>query len=519
MKHTLVTLLIIVLTAFTTKAQTYTSASTSDIVLATVPNVKTLNCDMFKCHNVGGYLYAVAYDSSGYVKMKVWHSSGIGGIITTTAVSNTASFPDIAIADDTVYLGTRYTICFTFTRSGQVNVQRYSVQNVGQTNFGVGDRPPVAVSRTGYDAKNSHIDLIADTIHKVAGKPTYHKFVVTWNENDNTIWAATGTTRFPATYTSFMVDSLTGCANPFPDVATAMDITTNTPYAYIVYNTSSGIKLASANISSTTPAFTKSTLSSYVLPDALVPYFSPRIEAMNIFDPSVTTARYQVVTSEFNPTSFEYDINSYNDLVTGADNCTDLINGYNHHFPVVAAGVGQTGYAGVSTSAVGNNYYTLGWKTNGSNNLSQYVEATSGGRKLPTSTYFNINAGTAGSAGLPIALSSTTNTGDNILSVWYDGTNIMYKITSNSSGYKPLINNNAEPLQSFEIYPNPASDILHVKGDGQLKYLITDITGRSLQEGDIQDEIVDIKNLAAGCYIINITNDREYKQSIKFIKK
>lgn len=70
------------------------------------------------------------------------------------------------------------------------------------------------------------------------------------------------------------------------------------------------------------------------------------------------------------------------------------------------------------------------------------------------------------------------------------------------------------PMTTLEIYPNPCSDYLHIKGLSSLKkYRIISITGQIVSEGYHQN-IVPVKSLKSGVYILQIE-----QQQLKFIKE
>lgn len=67
----------------------------------------------------------------------------------------------------------------------------------------------------------------------------------------------------------------------------------------------------------------------------------------------------------------------------------------------------------------------------------------------------------------------------------------------------------------FIIYPNPTTNVLHISGDDEVEYLdIFDLSGRKLMTTkDVNT--VDVSQLSAGIYFINVNN----KEAFKFVKK
>jgi Secretion system C-terminal sorting domain/Beta-propeller repeat len=73
--------------------------------------------------------------------------------------------------------------------------------------------------------------------------------------------------------------------------------------------------------------------------------------------------------------------------------------------------------------------------------------------------------------------------------------------------------------QSFEtnavnLYPNPAKNILNITGDVYVPFTITDVTGRTVAQGQTEANAIDVSRLPSGLYLINI-NDT----IVKFIKE
>ena len=74
-------------------------------------------------------------------------------------------------------------------------------------------------------------------------------------------------------------------------------------------------------------------------------------------------------------------------------------------------------------------------------------------------------------------------------------------------------------INTFKMYPNPAKDLLNVRlaTEGLNSFRIIDITGKIIKSGSISKESINIANLKAGVYLIEI-NDGEEIIIEKFIK-
>lgn len=72
---------------------------------------------------------------------------------------------------------------------------------------------------------------------------------------------------------------------------------------------------------------------------------------------------------------------------------------------------------------------------------------------------------------------------------------------------------------SIQIYPNPASDVLNVTQiSSKAQFIITNMAGQKVMNGQINDNKISISNLSTGAYIISI-EDKGTTSNLKFIKK
>jgi hypothetical protein len=93
---------------------------------------------------------------------------------------------------------------------------------------------------------------------------------------------------------------------------------------------------------------------------------------------------------------------------------------------------------------------------------------------------------------------------------------LYYIIEKNSSG----INENGNSL-NLEIFPNPASDVIRIKGinnNQQIELTIKDITGKTVISQIQINDSIDISALAAGTYVVNIKSQNK-SYSSQFVKK
>lgn len=84
------------------------------------------------------------------------------------------------------------------------------------------------------------------------------------------------------------------------------------------------------------------------------------------------------------------------------------------------------------------------------------------------------------------------------------------------------VNNETSGVLGLNLYPNPTESELNIKLNNidfyeEIKYQITDITGKSLMKGIVENRKVNVQSLQTGVYIISLNVDGK-KQSSKFIK-
>ncbi|UAM98729.1 T9SS type A sorting domain-containing protein [Polaribacter litorisediminis] len=78
-----------------------------------------------------------------------------------------------------------------------------------------------------------------------------------------------------------------------------------------------------------------------------------------------------------------------------------------------------------------------------------------------------------------------------------------------------------EMLDKISVYPNPSSNMLHIKGMQNLessRIRITNLLGKELYTSNLNNSKIDISNFNAGIYILTIQSEKKSK-SIKFVKQ
>ena len=143
---------------------------------------------------------------------------------------------------------------------------------------------------------------------------------------------------------------------------------------------------------------------------------------------------------------------------------------------------------------------------------------------LLDSLWLNNGNGTFSNAGalitiiekIPTALKDLDGDGDLDAYIINDGPNKVYINKTQSKIENKLLNN------IFKIYPNPVQNTLQIECPGLLQtetnYKIIDLTGKTLQEGKLTGNTVDVSQISKGTYILNLDINEENLNQ-KFIIK
>ena len=81
---------------------------------------------------------------------------------------------------------------------------------------------------------------------------------------------------------------------------------------------------------------------------------------------------------------------------------------------------------------------------------------------------------------------------------------------------------NFDNKAKVSVYPNPANDVVNIKGASISKVVAFDILGKQVvsQDFSAQDEVsVNVSSLRTGMYVLQVTNDLGATETIKFAKK
>jgi hypothetical protein len=243
----------------------------------------------------------------------------------------------------------------------------------------------------------------------------------------------------------------------------------------------------------------------------------PRIESMSQYDSSVEPAKWEVVCSygDF-PTA-----TAYNPQSLGTPQDLGGVIGTNTKSVCVAAGLRYTAGA----TDLGNKQYTAGiypWSTQ--KLYAREISAASG--TIVNPNYYQVNQNLLGGwpsppdyeeadASKSFALSNCSNSGEYLLSAWYDGQDvgggaggaIWMKLSPNTTPmvFKPTSVNNVNSVHELSLYPNPARDKVYLPQKGV--YTLYNIEGEKVLTTTVAaDNTIDVSSLAKGVYIIRAIN-------------
>ncbi len=176
------------------------------------------------------------------------------------------------------------------------------------------------------------------------------------------------------------------------------------------------------------------------------------------------------------------------------------------------------------------------FRTNG----STIVDAYSNGNALPAqdaSQDWDVVSNTVSGSNRTIVATRANNTGDSndhifnasagSLSVIYaKGSSTNYAYHGGNRGFTTLsvtLGISENKLLSFEMYPNPVSDVLNIQlptGTDKAEVGVYDYTGRLVSTKTISsnDSTLDVQNISKGIYIIRVTTNSKIGVQ-RFIKK
>lgn len=472
-----------------------------------------VNADMLSTPS--GNLRIVAWQNgNGDTEVKIWDDAG--GM--STFIISGAHFPDVALADDLVTPG-NYIAVFVYNISNKTFLETYTISGVGSGTITTGSGYQSLVSTGGGFP---FIDMFADPFTQVNGLPAMHQFAFTWGVYDPisatySLNISKADVNNPLAYDTASVVTLSATP-PMADVAASADINTGAQTAYLAIqdNVAATLELGEVDYSGVTPVVTTSS------PTSDTPYIA-RIEAMGLHDAASSTEPWTMVSPLWNSTSADFRVHVFNGANPGGFNCTpsgSAVDG-NNMCNAVAAGIGSS-----ASGSYNNDNYTIGWHAYANNIfVTQAVDANTGNINTSIPNYYQVNSNPLGiflPGKLSIALTSNSNSGKALLTVWYDGNNnIFYKETGDVTGYKPTAIAGISKEAAFKLYPNPARNNAYIEMGKGLTFesiRIVNMLGQSVyyNETSASGAVLNLSSFAPGMYQVEV-NTKQGKESRKLI--
>ena len=113
----------------------------------------------------------------------------------------------------------------------------------------------------------------------------------------------------------------------------------------------------------------------------------------------------------------------------------------------------------------------------------------------------------------------------NAVNIYKNNGRLFYRLKmidiDRTTTYSKIASVDFDKKYTVYVYPNPASNKIHMEGIRNYKYMrITDVTGKIVYEQNVSrgSETINISNLLKGLYIIRLTGNDD-QQIVKFLKK
>lgn len=424
---------------------------------------------------------------------------------------------DVVLADDIMTPGAQYIVAVAYSNGGQAYIDTYEL-----TGFGTpGGLSYSLLSTTSLGSVGGfpHIDMFADNNMLINGLPAMHQYVVTWIDNvpggGLQINAQYGEIDNPASPINTTVVDATSGNYIYADVAASKNIVTGDLTAYFSihkYNGSSELRYAAWDCNSSSSPTVTTLMSNDT--------YLPHIEAMGLYDPAVSSDPWVIAAPKINPTDvrlYMFDITN----ATGFD-CTPIAPYFDMGSMASAVAAGSGDPTGVGVYA--NDNYTVGWYAQAFGCISRAVDYTTGSISTAYPGYYQINqAVTPGCQKQSLAITSTSNLGKGLLSVWYGGGRVFYKQNSDITTFKPAplgIDDNIAGSKLFTVSPNPACNMVQVRSNenATLKRIeIYNLLGQLVYSEDLSK--VNVASIAIDQLPDGLYNMTIYSEDSKTIKK
>lgn len=493
---------------------------------ATPTQIYTLNVDMLEVGPTK-QLEAMCWDLYGPTAgVSIQVRDYTGAIATAFIPSVSESQPDIVLANDMSAPGV-YRLGVVYLNSSQlVNFDSYRVLGTGSGTLTLQFVSSTTISTN--RGRFPHIDMFTDFGTPISGYPSMHKFVIAYGQvlggGVTDVFERNGDIMSPLALSSpFAVTSGATCSYG-GDVSAVFDPATGKQYAYFAL--ANGMNLQHRQITlnvlpATAPPIGASPITTLFASSGSSGPLLPRIESMGYNPTGSGMVQWVIGSILSNPVTFKNEIWEFNPNMMSGFNCTSPVFSSEDNLCVaVCAGPGRP------SNNICNRNYNIGWYNRKAGFMTQVIDAYTGAISTGMPDYYvaNMIPLTFWGSKVPIALSSCSNSGNDLFTGWWNEANrIYFKLKPGITVYRPSAPTGIANIingKEFSLYPNPAKDRLTVKGISKADYRIINIVGQAVGHGTIDKEEyqIDISNLSSGSYSMILSNEAE-NCSVKFVKQ
>lgn len=487
-----------------------------------------------------------------------------------------ATNPDVSIANVVIppyNMDHDFMVTVVYELAGDIILDAWLVENVGlsTTSFITPFTLATTLNAPGSICRNPHIDMSIDAnfnTYSGAHYPLRH-YAIVWEQgpmvgSSSGIYGVVGFLNSSGGTPTFFNSSPTVIAAgdySYPDVACQGYITippnpmdpSRMIYVSYIDNANNDVLMTQFEAEKTiviTSGMTTTTIAQGTAAGKI--NSSPRIECIVAGDlPGFAQQIWQIVCETDHLTGFK-EINVFTNMgspLTPVDvyNFGLLFPWIGNHVKPVVSGVGEGCYRSSTAINSHNKYFTTSYFSTYTHSGTNGLGAGSGdyfantiyqatGYPAPLGSYpdyYEINDDVLEASFLTpavqpiIATTSSSNTGYELFSVWFDGddgTNgeLRCKFNSDTYSYKNgttgVAHVNKE--KDYNIYPSPATTTLHVQGADNTAYRIVDAIGKTVASGTVTAgaNTIAVNQLAAGTYLISLT-ENGYTQQARFVKQ
>jgi hypothetical protein len=516
-----------------------------------------VNADMLQVGTNGETLKAIAYGRR--VDPNTPGSSADAWVYAEDYGGNSCNFqlmmpnacePDIALGAADAQNGSAYRAIIVYKSNNDLYADIWELDDVGLPGFHAVNLAvfgPLNNSGSGYlmdDYHNDpHVDMWSDTtqLDPATGLPTMHQFAIVWTE---------GLRKWPWCVPPSMINGSPWYPSPLPVTADVLKIATGdiltlsinppvpldtsaySPDVACVYDhtdPTSPLKaeiVQSGNCSGRFEVLEYDVASKTATSVAAPAFgaFSPRIEAMSQYYGGQDYKWMVSATVSSVGMSPQQQVWNFYPTSSGlgqswASGMYPLPSDSDIKAPCVAAGVSP-----YFSSDIGNQQYTIGFYPRTKTDLTEIAWTTNAG--LVSNNYYIPNCLPVNyhwDAARSMAVTNCSNSGLDLLTAWYDGASIIYKHSPNAMVFRPGHTtgiSTAGGATRVTAYPNPASDLLHLRGaTAGAGYQLTDLSGRTVQNGTVgKEQTIAVQGLAPGSYLLRLSEGGN-SQTIRFTKQ